>query len=750
MGERVVLRLCSFVRLKRTTALCSGLISIALLAGHPDTARSDQSTLLFPDSLVEFPSREGTRSPKFSFSDEIVSQNGTSAVDFRNLTRWSPHAEGTIGNVGRNGDVFGNIGLFLPAFQTNDTLVFVDLRADFGEQSVAQGSLGVGYRRLVPGGLFGTDAIVGLNAYIDVLNSERDLTYWQGSVGAELITNNFDFHANIYEAESNPFLLNQQVFAGPGLSGTRIVQQNGTITNLENAFSGFDVEAAFKVDLSDTARLRVHGGYSKFERGTTTYKGPRAGFEVGFENAFGIDGGQFSFGAEVQEDNLNGMDYAGFVRLRIPLGPNRKTSVSGGSASRSQNLDRQMVSRVRRQGRIFTELQTVDTVVETPILDAATGQALNAFFISETPQGIGNCSGTLTSCTFATVAADPEFGAGDILIPIDAAGAISPVLTFSANNQQVVGAGDNGTALINLSDAGNSILNLTGLGGRPSVAGVNVGANNDAMISGITTTGPAGITGNGFGGTLTIDDVQTDTGGVNLTGPNAATVNITNSTLNGGPNAALMATSTTSGGLLLNVSNTTLSTTGAGPAVNVAGNNSDDVVVTGFANNTVTGTGGVSFDNAIFDADGNPANGITQVGGGTLTIGSVGAAVTGNGLNLNEVLGDLAFTDLNITNDTGTGLFIRDDAGKGGTFSFGATTGTITTTNGTAVDIDPVILNVTLATLNANGGTNGVVLDTVTGTFNVLAGSITNTTGAAFSLNNSDINVSFGATIGNA
>ena len=742
-------RKASYARLHGTTILCSCLVSAALILNEAHIARAEPPALEFSTTALPSYAEKSESQTLLRFLPESSTSATISSRDAAGLSLWQPHAEGAISTLGDDDDLVGSIGLFLPAYQTGDGMVFVDMRGNFGDNSSRQGSVGVGYRQIAPGLFFGEDAIFGVNAYLDALHSEDSNNFVQGSVGLELITRHLEFHANAYIAKDDPQLLSSVPFSMPTLNGTAVVQQSGTRLVHENAFSGFDLSSAFKVELSEDSLLRAHAGYSEFEQGGNSFKGPRAGLELEIDNAFGLDGSRFSVGGEVYDDSRQGTDFSGFIRLRVPLGTKaQRTERKSGSIL---DLNRQITNRVRRQERIFTEgITTTRNVTETPLVDAATGDALHAFFISQVPLGLGDCSSVFNACTFATASANPNLGAGDAFIAVDGGGANSSILTFSANNQMVVGGGDTGMAVLSFSDAANSSVVLTGLGGRPLVAGVDVGAHNDATISGITTTGPGGITGDGFGGTLNIFDVHTNNGGINLINPNMAVVHVTNSMLNGMDGAGITATSGTPGGLRFNLSNSTIMTSGAGPAVDVSGTNVNDVTVFGFANNTVTGTGGVSFDNVTFDADGHPVNGIAQVEGGTLSIGEAGGPVSGNGLHLNEVLGDLAFTTLDVTNNAGTGVFIRDDAGKAGSFAFSTTGGTITTTNGAGVDIDPVTLNVTLNSLTASGGVNGVLLDTVSGSFTVLGGAISNTSGAAFSLNNSDIDVSFGASIDNA
>ncbi len=72
-----------------------------------------------------------------------------------------------------------------------------------------------------------------------------------------------------------------------------------------------------------------------------------------------------------------------------------------------------------------------------------------------------------------------------------------------------------------------------------------------------------------------------------------------------------------------------------------------------------------------------------------LTIGSSTdtSQVTGDGIRLLDPTAAWTISNLNIFNDTGTGLLV-DTKGGGTTFTLNTTGGNITTTNGPAMNLD--------------------------------------------------------------
>ncbi|MBS0206166.1 MAG: right-handed parallel beta-helix repeat-containing protein [Planctomycetes bacterium] len=318
-------------------------------------------------------------------------------------------------------------------------------------------------------------------------------------------------------------------------------------------------------------------------------------------------------------------------------------------------------------------------------------------------------------------------------------------ITFDAGATPTIST-SNGAALVmngtTLSGGSQLFASVDSTGGTNGVSLTNVTGTTT-----ITSVGISGSTGDGIAlsnaGTVILNGGTIDgTGGDGIHSANTD-LTVYGMLIGNG-------TSTTGDGLqvvntashLLSIGNTTVTDAG-GAGITIDGSGGGTTTVTSFNGNTVSnaGAGGILFNTVTFDAD-TATGGIQQVAGGNTTIGSLVTTtnVTGDGLVLNNVLGDIAFGTLNIGNDNGTGLYIRDAGGKGGSFAFGNTGGTINTTNGPAMDIDPVTMNSTFASVsstNANGQGistfgNGINLNTVTGSVTINGGSITGATGGSF------------------
>jgi len=194
-----------------------------------------------------------------------------------------------------------------------------------------------------------------------------------------------------------------------------------------------------------------------------------------------------------------------------------------------------------------------------------------------------------------------------------------------------------------------------------------------------------------------------------------------------------------------------------GASLNVDGSGSTGTTVVrelGGTGVTNSGAGaGERFESVTFDADVGTA-GIQPVTAGNVNVGNPASPgdVTGGGMVLSNVRGNLQLGTLNVGNTGGPGLYVRDADGKMGTFALSTTGGAIHTVNGPAVDVDPVTLGMTLASVTvevtAGAVPYGINLDTVAGTFQVTgATSITATTGSiatGIGVTNASATVTFG------
>jgi hypothetical protein len=205
-----------------------------------------------------------------------------------------------------------------------------------------------------------------------------------------------------------------------------------------------------------------------------------------------------------------------------------------------------------------------------------------------------------------------------------------------------------------------------------------------------------------------------------------------------------------SGTLNLSLSNNAVISSGS-DGINVTGASGNYVNLTGFGDNSVDATtagSGITVTYATFDA--TPGGGYNQVSGGTTLVGASGNAVGTAGIVLNNVKGNLAFTDLDIYAGTGAGLSVSAPAA--GDFTLAAGAGSVVeATAGPAVDVTNTAITLPLSRLvSANSTTYGVNLNTVTGSFSAPSGSTISTANpaaTAFRVTGSNATIGYAGTI---
>ncbi|MCB1035755.1 MAG: right-handed parallel beta-helix repeat-containing protein, partial [Acidobacteria bacterium] len=128
-----------------------------------------------------------------------------------------------------------------------------------------------------------------------------------------------------------------------------------------------------------------------------------------------------------------------------------------------------------------------------------------------------------------------------------------------------------------------------------------------------------------------------------------------------------------------------------------------------------TGGSGIVVSGAVFDAA--PGLPINTVDGGATVIGQSGDGVGTHGLLLMNVTGDLAFTDLDVWNDGGTGLLVSSTgalnagAGTGFRVTVPAGVATVDANGGPAVDVNNASVTLPLGFLEStNSPTTGLSL----------------------------------------
>ncbi|TGX54113.1 hypothetical protein E5A73_08295 [Sphingomonas gei] len=380
---------------------------------------------------------------------------------------------------------------------------------------------------------------------------------------------------------------------------------------------------------------------------------------------------------------------------------------------------------------------TIDAT--TPIVIAGMNGATGSYDFRDVTL-VGDTSPLEVSAFFVRAGAS---GVGSRLDPGSLAAADASTASFIVLLDTQAGAGsfDTLSGTLSLAD-GQSLLSFrdtdtfnVGGGAPPNVFVFNITTGtitNPNSGSGAPLLTSANAIGTvQLGGTSVVDGVvvsNTGTGAGVFANANAGTATIRNSTISGGGAAVDLRSGAFA--RIVNLQNLALANAGnqAGALLNLNGTGGT-LTVTGLSNlsiNTAGGeTAGLVFNTVTFDSDLATA-GIQAVNAGALTIGTSGARVQGDGLSLTNVSGALTFTDIDIANNGGTGLLVANS--KANNFLLTTLDGSVDTTNGTAVNMDPLAVNITLASVTATGGTYGILLDQVDGSFTV-TGAV-NVTGA--------------------
>ena len=367
----------------------------------------------------------------------------------------------------------GEIDVFIPLAQDDDTLFFSDLRLRGDTDSGNEGNFGLGVRHMLEDGWN-----LGGYAYFDHRRSPHDNTFNQVTLGAELLGRDWDFRVNAYQPVGDRSRDVDGLTSG-GLSGSSIVIRQGT----EEAMGGFDGEIGYRLPVFEPESgidLRVYGGAYHFTSGTEgvdDVTGPRARLELVFDELpFAWEGSRLSLGAEWQHDGPRGSQ--GFVsaRLRIPF------SVFTGTSDQARSLshqERRMTDPIVRDVDVVTQAGaygTRETATET-----ADGESLTV----------------ITSAAMASTA--------DLNAALAAAGAHTVVLsgTFNTTGSVSVPAGQTviGTGSLAVRTANNRRVEIV----LTKEAGIV--AENNAVIFAMTLGDNARLSG------MTVRNVQAGSGG---------------------------------------------------------------------------------------------------------------------------------------------------------------------------------------------------------------------------------------------
>ncbi|MCZ4282408.1 inverse autotransporter beta domain-containing protein [Kiloniella laminariae] len=292
-----------------------------------------------------------------SLSAEEVKEQQNVSTD-----KWGAHIE-VEGKYGTDRHIGESI-LFVPLFQNEDSMVFLDLRGKLDNNQSREANVGLGYRQIV-----NEDWLVGGYGFYDRRHSPEGNDFNQMTFGAEALTENLDLRVNGYLPFGDTTKTSSK-FDSVQLNGSSITMQEGQ----ERALKGFDGEVGHTLpvlslmpDKSDEMRVYL-GGYHFWEEGVDNVTGPRVRAEYRMNDVF-IEGSRISLNGELQHDSPRGRQ--GFVGLkfRIPLQPD-----TARGQSRLSRLEKRMTETVVRDVDVVAQAGAFGE--EVPAIDMETGKAL--------------------------------------------------------------------------------------------------------------------------------------------------------------------------------------------------------------------------------------------------------------------------------------------------------------------------------------------------------------------------------------
>ncbi|WP_051355474.1 hypothetical protein [Mesorhizobium erdmanii] len=286
------------------------------------------------------------------------------------------------------------------------------------------------------------------------------------------------------------------------------------------------------------------------------------------------------------------------------------------------------------------------------------------------------------------------------------------------------------------------------------LAGAGTQADPTTLDDAVTKAGNGGfVVALGGNGNLTTAGTTLATGQTLIGGGESVTAKLFGggtATFNlGGSDGTIQGTNVANNVITLGNGNTLNGITITGGADGIFGNN---VTGTTLTNVTVTGAGGngaeftgnsTNVKASGFTATGNGLDGLHIEDNGTYNFTGT-TLLSGNlddGLDITGQ-GTYSFATVNALNNTDRGITVQGTSSGG---SFTTTGGTVSGNGGVGVFIDPITAHVVLDSITQTGGTSGVVLDQVSGSFTVNgATTISNTTGPAIAISNSPATIRFG------
>lgn len=230
-------------------------------------------------------------------------------------------------------NVAGIYNLFIPLLQTDDSLLFTDLRIFDRSGSSFEGNVHIGYRRL----LAGKEQMFGVYGAFDRKRSENQNLFSQLTLGLEYWNNNWFVGGNIYK----PIGQSKKVFREE-YDEDKSLDRNIVVNKYyEKELPGIDGEFGYSFTNNLTGYV---GGYYFKAKDVATVAGPKARITYNYNKENGrilgvLDGVGVEIGA--QHDKPRGS--TAYIGIKFKLG-----LTDLGKNSNISGFERHMVDLVRR------------------------------------------------------------------------------------------------------------------------------------------------------------------------------------------------------------------------------------------------------------------------------------------------------------------------------------------------------------------------------------------------------------------
>ena len=777
MPMRPRLRSCTFRNLP-WAGICVLTALLLVIATRRSTGADDAPPA--PSAVIEPPGRmaeeldlfkeRSKEANKRARAEEKTKKKPRKAPPtIRNTFSWTPgpttdvgDGPGMIDRIGHNiGSTFGNRNSLtplelMPYMLTDEHFFFGDVRGFVTNNSQVGGNLGIGYRHLRED----LNAWGGASLWYDADNSTSKL-FQQVGLSFEGLIQRFELRSNVYI----PVTSNQTISNSVGsaaIVGNQLLY--GRSINVGTPMTGVDAEFGYSLPVRERHVVRGFVGGYHFESSSISSVN---GFKARVE---GVINNGVTAQVMYTNDNLYGSTAMVGMSLQFPFGNNHPTS------GWKQHTPSPFRFVERNYNVIVSQRQ--DTSGSQIATDPTTGNAykVEQVFVAPpnpllpAPASAATADGT-TSNPFSSVAAAQAAG-GNVMI-VQSGSVLNEAIALKTG-EHLFGQGTipeslalkgGGTIqipnLVQASQVGSTIRNPV-LGNSNGTA-VTLASNTE--VAGFTLSGSSG---NGISGTnvsgISLHDLS-------FSGNTGDAINLANSS----GNVTLRNIQINSGGgngVVFDGGTANIAFYGAGNSITVTGDGVDLANLTGgnvdISKLTVLNTGaaglslnsvgtGVAIDSLTATGTGGPAvlitgntgkvepiNGVSTNVYNTYNFSNVTAinAPKGTGFSVNNTDAIINVTSLNVTSSAASpavslvsdqsssitiaNMILNTNGGTGlsavGLKDLIVSGGTITTVNGSGVDIQSSTINTTFKTISVDGANVGVNLARSLGTFTVTGG----------------------------